>query len=84
MRWVHSLIGFCNIPTWEGLPYASLESECIDIVLNVSADHQICCVNYYILLCCLEAAYLLILGLHDAYFTYLVLFGSCHIQYICS
>ena len=27
-------------------------------MLNVSADHQICCDYYYIPLCCLEAAYL--------------------------
>ena len=28
------------------------------MVLNVSADYQICHYNYYTLLCCLDAAYL--------------------------
>src|ERR1700730_6020110 len=62
-----------------------MRSPLTNLMLNVSADCQICCDNYYIPLYCLEAAYLLTysyLVLHDAYLVCLVLFGHCHVRYI--
>jgi hypothetical protein len=53
-------------------------------LLNMSADHQICCKTH--LFCCAAQRQLIHLsahiGLHYALLAYLVLFGYCHVWYI--